>query len=85
MQALISRRIEARADVHSLDVTRDPALFMRSMRELGVRNLSNPYPNPVLYGLYADHPSVPERLAMARDWAVSHDVPVPADLAPAPR
>jgi STE24 endopeptidase len=80
--ALVSRRVEARADVHSLDSTRDPAVFTRAMRELAVTNVANPYPNPVLYALYADHPSVPERIALARAWAAAHGVAVPPDLAP---
>ncbi|MCU1675489.1 MAG: Ste24 endopeptidase [Frankiales bacterium] len=81
-QALVSRRIEARADVHSLDVTKDPVAFVRSMRELAVANLANPFPNPLLYALFADHPSVPERIAVARTWAEQHSLPVPPGVAP---
>ena len=82
VQSLVSRRIEARADVHSLDLTQDPATFVRAMRTLGVTNLSNPYPNPILYGLYATHPSVPERLALARTWARVHGLPEPGPAKP---
>jgi STE24 endopeptidase len=81
VQSLISRRIEARADVHSLDVTGDAAAFTRAMKQLGVVNLANPRPNPVLYALYADHPSVPERIAMARAWAAARGMAAPPDLA----
>jgi STE24 endopeptidase len=81
LQSLVSRRIEARADLHSLDVTRDPAVFVRAMRQLGVVNLADPHPNPVLYALYADHPSLPRRLALARRWAAARGVAVPPDLA----
>lgn len=77
-QSLISRRIEARADVHSLDLTRDPATFIASERRLARTNLSDLYPNPVVYGLFAGHPSSPERIALARNWARQHGVPVPA-------
>ncbi len=79
--SLVSRRIEARADVHSLDSTRDAAVFIRAMRELAVTNVANPCPNRILHALSADHPSVPERIALARAWATTHGVAVPPDLA----
>jgi len=80
--ALVSRRIEARADVHSLEHTRDPAVFTRAMRELAVTNVANPYPHRILHALTADHPSIPERIALARAWATAQGVVVPPDLAP---
>src|SRR5262249_19811256 len=45
--SLVSRRIEARADVHALDLTRDPETFIASERRLAVTNLSRLNPNPV--------------------------------------
>lgn len=81
-QLLISRRIEARADVHALDLTRDPATFVSSFRRLALTNLSDLDPNPVIYGLFASHPSVPERIALARDWARQHGQPMAAAVAP---
>jgi Zn-dependent protease with chaperone function len=81
VQNLVSRRIEARADVHSLDLTRDPATFTRMQRALSVRNLSDLRPNPLEHGLWATHPSGPERIAMARDWARLHGRPEPPPLA----
>lgn len=77
VQALVSRRIEARADVHSLDLTRDPATFVASERRLSLRNLSDLAPGPLVYGLFATHPTGPERIALARTWARLHGVPVP--------
>jgi len=65
---LVSRRVEARADLHSLDLTRDPATFSASQRRLAERNLSDLEPNPLAYALFATHPSVTERLALAREW-----------------
>ena len=79
--ALVSRRIETRADVHSLDTTGDPAVFTRAMRQLALANLANPRPHPLLHTLFADHPAISERVALARTWADSHGVPVPPDLA----
>ncbi len=76
-QNLVTRRIEARADVHSLDLTRDPVSFVASEVRLAKTNLSDLDPNPLVYGLFSDHPTSPERIALARDWARQHGVPVP--------
>ncbi|QFG25795.1 M48 family metallopeptidase [Actinomadura sp. WMMB 499] len=77
VQNLVSRRIEARADVHALDLTRDPETFVSMQRELSVRNISDLSPNPVERFLWMTHPAGPERIAMARDWARLHGVRVP--------
>jgi STE24 endopeptidase len=68
VQTLVSRRIEARADVHSLDLTGDVDTFVASERKLAVTNLSDLDPNPVIYGLFFTHPTSPERIALARAW-----------------
>ena len=81
-QNLVTRRIEARADVHSLDLTRDPVTFVRMQRALSVRNISDLRPDPVEYALWATHPSGPERIAIARTWARLRGVPEPPPLAP---
>jgi STE24 endopeptidase len=71
-QMLISRRLEARADVHALDLTRDPDAFIRMQHRLAIVNRSNVTPNPVLQVLFGSHPSAPERIALARDWERLH-------------
>ncbi|MFI7613203.1 M48 family metallopeptidase [Nonomuraea terrae] len=76
-QNLLSRHIEARADVHALDLTRDPATFVAMQRRLAVTNISDLSPDAMEYLLYASHPSSPERIAMARAWAKLNGVPVP--------
>lgn len=81
--ALVSRRIEARADVHSLELSKDPQTFVEAERRLALTNLSDLEPAPVIYGLFFTHPSSPERIALARTWARQHGVPEPADLRPA--
>jgi STE24 endopeptidase len=48
VQNLVSRHIEARADLHALDLTQDPDAFVAVQRELGVANLSDPDP-PVVW------------------------------------
>lgn len=68
-QSLISRQIEASADVHALDLTRDPAAFIEMQRRLGIRNIADLEPNQLYYWVFASHPSTVERIATARDWA----------------
>jgi STE24 endopeptidase len=81
VQNLVSRRIEARADVHSLAVTRDPAGLVAMQRRLSVTNLSDLDPSPLIFGLFSSHPTAPQRIALARQWARLHDQPVPPGLA----
>ncbi len=70
-QNLVSRRIEARADVHSLDLTGDVRTFVTSEQRLARTNLSDLDPNPIGYALFFTHPSSPERIALARAWAAA--------------
>lgn len=68
-QTLVSRRVEARADVHSLDLTGDVGAFVESEKTLAVTNLADLDPNPLLYTWFWTHPTSPERIALARAWA----------------
>ncbi|MBO3745582.1 M48 family metallopeptidase [Streptosporangiaceae bacterium NEAU-GS5] len=68
---VVSRHIEARADLHALQLTRDPATFIAMQKNLAIRNISDLSPDAVEYILYASHPSTPERIALARSWAVA--------------
>jgi STE24 endopeptidase len=74
---LVSRRIEARADLHSLNLTREPDEFIAMQRRLATVNLSDLDPSPLVFGMFASHPSGPQRIALARNWAQVHGVPVP--------
>lgn len=76
-QNLVSRHIEARADVHALDLTRDPATFVAMQKRLAVTNISDLSPDFVEYLLYASHPTAPQRIAMARSWALLNGLPEP--------
>ncbi len=82
VQNLVSRQIEARADVHALNLTEDPVAYARMQRRLAVRNLAPLTPGPVAYYLYATHPTAPERITLSREWARTHGEPVPPPLAP---
>lgn len=80
VQALVSRRIETRADVHALDVVGDPTTFVAMQRRLAVTNRSDLDPSPLVFGLFATHPCAPQRIGLARDWARLHGVAVPPGL-----
>jgi STE24 endopeptidase len=69
VQALVSRRVEARADAHALELTRDPVTFEAMQRRLGTVNLSDPDPPAWEYVMSASHPSTVERIAAARAYA----------------
>ncbi|MFJ2029246.1 M48 family metallopeptidase [Streptosporangium sp. NPDC087985] len=69
-QNLVSRQIEARADAHALDLTGEPAVFVSMQRRLSVTNISDLSPDVIEYVLYASHPTAPQRIAMARSWAL---------------
>ncbi|MCU1669514.1 MAG: yhfN [Blastococcus sp.] len=69
VQDLVSRHIEARADVHALDLTRDPEAFIQMQRTLAVTNLEDPDPPAVWQWFFGDHPTTAQRVALAEDWA----------------
>jgi STE24 endopeptidase len=83
-QDLVSRRIEARADLHSLNLTRDPDQFVAMQRRLATINLSDLDPSPLVFGMFSTHPTAPQRIALARSWARVHHVPVPPSSVEAP-
>jgi len=70
---LISRHVEARADAHALELTRDPTTFIEAQRDLAISGLDDLRPSSVLYVLFFNHPSTPERIAMALDWERQHE------------
>lgn len=82
VQNLLSRRIEARADLHALVLTRDPQTLTQMQRRLALTSKSDVTPNPLLFAWFATHPSTPQRMAMARTWADVNGVPIPPPLAP---
>ena len=79
VQMLVSRRVEARADIASLDSTRDPAGFVAMQRRLSVTNLSDLDPPAVVFALFSSHPTGPQRIALARTWARVAGMPEPPD------
>ena len=79
-QNLLSRRVETRADVHALNLTREPSAMVEMQRRLSVTNLSDLEPSPLVFGMFSTHPTGPQRIALARDWARLHSVKVPSPL-----
>lgn len=69
----MSRRIEARADQHALDLTRDPEQFIAMQRRLALTNVADVDPPRLLELLFATHPSTARRIAAARAWAPATD------------
>ncbi len=74
VESLVSRQVEARADRHALDLTRDPQGMIDVQQNLAVRNLSDLDPSWFAYAMFATHPTAGQRIAMAREWAASHGV-----------
>lgn len=77
VQNLVSRKIEARADYHSLRLTNDPQDFVDMQHQLSVTNISGLDPSRWRYWMFANHPTPPERIAMGRAWATEHGSVIP--------
>jgi len=63
-----SRWRERKADRAALDLTQNPAGFVRAMRKLADQNLADLSPHPVIEFLLHDHPSLESRIALAQEW-----------------
>ncbi len=61
-----SRRLEREADATALAVTGAPAAFVAAMERLGDLNLAERRPHPLKQLLFATHPSLEDRIALAR-------------------
>src|SRR3712207_152298 len=68
VQNLVSRQIEARADLHALELTRDPEAFIQMQRRLAATNLSDPDPPAAWHWFFGSHPTSAQRVAFALDW-----------------
>jgi STE24 endopeptidase len=66
---LISRRMEAEADWKALEVTRDPAALEGLMVGFSKTSLGDPDPSRWVQLVVGTHPSLADRVAMARAWA----------------
>ncbi|MCZ3388861.1 MAG: M48 family metallopeptidase [Actinomycetia bacterium] len=83
VQSEVSRQLEARADQHALDLTKDPQTFAEMQRRLATASKSDVTPNRALTWWFGTHPTAAARLAAARAWALTHPgVIAPGPLAP---
>ena len=64
----VSRRYEAEADWSALKATRDPASAERLFRKFAAYDLAQPNPPGWSYVLLDNHPTIVQRIAMARAW-----------------
>ncbi len=65
---IVSRREEAEADWSALNATHDPAAARSLFHKLATTSLANPDPPAWSYVLYADHPTIAQRIAMVDAW-----------------
>jgi STE24 endopeptidase len=65
---VLSRQVEARADAFALDLTADPADFVKFERRIAIRNVSDPDPPRLLHLLFSTHPTTIERIGIGEAW-----------------
>ena len=74
-QNVVSRRSEAEADWKALQTTRDPPAAEGLFREFSETSLGDPSPPTWAYVFLQTHPTLAQRVEMARAWAARNDVP----------
>lgn len=67
-----SRRIEAEADLFSLDITKKPNAQISTDKRLADMNLSEIEPHPLVEWYFYDHPSITKRIQMSTEWKRNH-------------
>jgi STE24 endopeptidase len=67
VQSGISRSIEMRADVDALRATKAPVAFVALQRALAIRSRSDPTPPALVQFWFGSHPTVLERVGLARE------------------
>jgi STE24 endopeptidase len=67
-QNAISRHMEAEADWMALQTTRDPQAMESFFQDLAKTGLGDPSPPTVAYLVFENHPTLMQRIAMARAW-----------------
>ncbi len=68
VQNLVSRHVEARADLFALDLTGDAQAFVAMQQRLARTNVSDPSPPAAWQWFFGSHPTAAQRVAMAEDW-----------------
>jgi STE24 endopeptidase len=76
-KAAVSRHMEAEADWMALQTTRTPRVTEALWRRIATTGLSDPSPPTAPYLVFWDHPTLAQRVAMARAWATREGLPSP--------
>jgi STE24 endopeptidase len=72
VQNYVSRRYEAEADWRSLNATHDPASTQALFQQFAKTSLEDPSPPALDYLWLENHPTLMQRIAMARAWNARH-------------
>jgi STE24 endopeptidase len=62
------RREEAAADWAAIEATHEPATQRALMQRLAEKSLADPDPPGLVYGLFENHPTIMQRIAIAQAW-----------------
>lgn len=68
LSSMVSRREETEADWSALRATHDPQAARSLFQRLATTSLTDPDPPAWSYVLYADHPTISQRIAMVEAW-----------------
>jgi STE24 endopeptidase len=71
VENLVSRRYEAEADWRALNATHDPVAARRLFQSFEQTSLEQPDPPLLDYLWLENHPTLMQRISMARQWAVT--------------
>jgi STE24 endopeptidase len=77
IQNVITRHMEAEADWSALQATHDPAAAVGLFRTFVPTTMSEPAPPTWDYVLLENHPTIEQRIAMARAWRRLHPAAAP--------
>jgi STE24 endopeptidase len=66
--AMVSRHDETEADWSALQATHEPATARSLFQHLATTSLNDPDPPAWSYVLYADHPTITQRIALTKAW-----------------
>jgi STE24 endopeptidase len=70
---LVSRRYEAEADWRALNATHDPGAMRQLFVQFATSDLEEPDPGTLDYLWLENHPTLLQRIAMARQWTATRD------------
>jgi STE24 endopeptidase len=68
LRNVVTRHLETEADWRALVTTRDPTAARDAFQRLAITTVSDPSPPTWSYVLFADHPTIVQRIAMVQAW-----------------